>query len=62
MCHYISMLKGLVRDISACGASVCCLGLSMPLESYWVRAVVHQQGRIWTLWTLSSGRGARHIS
>ena len=55
------MLKGGLRDLSAFGASVCCMWLSISLESYWARAVVHQQGRNWTLWTVSSGRGARHI-
>ena len=45
-CHYVYAL----RDLSACGASVCCMLLSVPfLDSHWVRGAVHLQGRIWTL-------------
>ena len=43
------MPKGGLLDLSACGASLCCMWLSIPFLDSWVRVVVHWHGIIWTL-------------
>ena len=42
------MQKDGLRDLSACGASLCCMWLSIQFLDNWVRVVVHRHGIIWT--------------